>query len=177
MKKRLGKRGSVLLLVVVLLAVISLLAAAAVTFSQSELGAARNEKTGDELLACADAGRQYMLSQLSVLEKPIKDPSIIKDPGIINVDMNSASDDANCPSVGEVPTGMRCARSGHIGRVQVTGVTKLETTAGGNREDMKDITNTAGNPMFGGVPHKIVVHCKDETGRETEVEFVVRFGL
>jgi hypothetical protein len=30
---------------------------------------------------------------------------------------------------------------------------------------------------LGGVPHKITVHCKDETGRETEVEFVVRFGI
>ena len=171
MNKRLGKRGSVLLLVVVLLAVISLLAAAAITFSQSELGAARNEKTGDELLACADAGRQYMLSRFSMLEKP---PTELD---AVNVDMNSASDDANCPEAGEVPTGKRCARSGHIGQMKVTGITKLENKAGGNREDMKDITNSTGNPMFGGVPHKIVVHCKDETGRETEVEFVVRFGL
>jgi hypothetical protein len=170
MKTRLGRRGSVLLLVVVLLAVISLLAAAAVTFSQSELGAARNERIGDELLACADVGRQFMLSRFNMLEKA---PSSLE---ALNVDMNKGGME-DCPDAGDVPKGKRCVRSGHIGQMKVSGVTKVENKAGGNREDMKEITNTTGDPMFGGVPHKIVVHCKDESGRETEVEFVVRFGL
>jgi len=166
MKTRLNRRGSVLLLVVVLLAVISLLAAAAVTFSQSELGAAKNERIGDELLACADVGRQFMLSRLHSVQaaKPI------------NVDMNVAGEEP-CPDAGDVPAGKRCVRSGHIGQMQVTGVTPVKNNAGGNREDMRDITNSAGDPTLNGVPHKIVVHCKDESGRETEVEFVVRFGL
>lgn len=175
MKTRLGRRGSVLLLVVVLLAVISLLAAAALTFSQSELGAAKNERAGDELIACADLGRQYMLARFNMLEKPPTDLLPI------NVDLNAIGDEeVHCPDAGEVPHGMRCARSGHIGQVpglRVAGITKVESTAGGNRADMKEITNSAGDPTLGGVPHKIVVHCKDDSGRETEVEFVVRFGL
>jgi type II secretory pathway pseudopilin PulG len=161
----------VLLLVVVLLAVISLLAAAAVTFSQNELGAARNEKTGDDLLACADAGRQYMLSRFNVLG--MTPPSALT---AVNVNMNAATD-ALCPDAGEVPHGMRCARSGHIGQVSVTGIKRLQLTAGGSSEDTKEVSNGNGDPTMGGVPHKITVHCKDETGRETEVEFVVRFGI
>jgi type II secretory pathway pseudopilin PulG len=171
MKRHSRSRGSVLLLVVVLLAVISLLAAAAVGFSQSELGAARNEKTGDELLACADAGRQYMLSRFNVLG--VSGPGSLK---AINLDMNSA-DDSMCPDAGEVPAGMRCARSGHIGQVGITSIKRLELTAGGSSENTRETSNGNGDPTLGGVPHKITVHCKDETGRETEVEFVVRFGI
>jgi type II secretory pathway pseudopilin PulG len=171
MKRHSGNRGSVLLLVVVLLAVISLLAAAAVTFSQNELGAARNEKTGDELLACADAGRHYMLSRFNVLG--VTAPSSLEP---ININMNAATD-SSCPDAGDVPHGMRCARSGHIGQVSIKGVKRLQLTAGGSSEDTVEASNGNNDPTLGGVPHKITVHCKDETGRETEVEFVVRFGI
>jgi type II secretory pathway pseudopilin PulG len=171
MKRHSGSRGSVLLLVVVLLAVISLLAAAAVTFSQSELGAARNEKTGDDLLACADACRQYVLSHFSVVS--IAGTSAGE---AINEDMNSA-DGSKCPDAGDVPAGMRCARSGHIGQVGVSNIKRLDMTAGGSSNDTREISNGNGDPTLGGVPHKVTVHCKDETGRETEVEFVVRFGI
>ncbi|MGZ3459946.1 MAG: hypothetical protein ACXU86_15745, partial [Archangium sp.] len=101
MKRRLVRRGSVLLLVVVLLAVISLLAAAAVAFSHSELGAARNERSGDELLACADAGRQYMLSRFSLLDgAPV-------DLAPVNVDLNAAGA-VNCATTsGNAPKDAR----------------------------------------------------------------------
>ncbi|WNG55003.1 hypothetical protein F0U59_09615 [Archangium gephyra] len=170
MKKRLGRRGSVLLLVVVLLAVISLLAAAAVSFSHSELGAARNERSGDELLACADAGRQYMLSRFSLLDGAPVELSPV------NVDLNAAGA-SDCPP-GAVPEDSRCARSGHIGQtVSVAGITAVEGRAGGDRKSVRDLSNTVGKTTLGGVPHKITVHCVDENGRGTEVEFVVRFGL
>lgn len=170
MTKRLGRRGSVLLLVVVLLAVISLLAAAAVSFSHSELGAARNERSGDELLACADAGRQYMLSRFDFLNGAPVELSAV------NVDLNAAGA-APCPPGGAVPEDSRCARSGHMGQMTVSGVTAVESTAGGNRRSLRDLSNTVGKSTLGGVPHKITVHCVDENGRGTEVEFVVRFGL
>ena len=170
MKKRLGRRGSVLLLVVVLLAVISLLAAAAVSFSHSELGAARNERSGDELLACADAGRQYMLSRFSLLDGTPVELSAV------NVDLNAAGA-TDCPDAGNVPEDSRCARSGHIGQMSVAGVTAVEGRAGGDRRALRDLSNTVGKTTLGGVPHKITVHCVDENGRGTEVEFVVRFGL
>jgi hypothetical protein len=160
----------VLLLVVVLLAVISLLAAAAVSFSHSELGAARNERSGDELLACADAGRQYMLSRFSFLDGSPMELNAV------NVDLNAAGA-VNCPNDGTVPVDSRCARSGHIGQMSVAGVTAVESTAGGNRRALRDLSNTVGKSTLGGVPHKITVHCVDENGRGTEVEFVVRFGL
>jgi len=161
----------VLLLVVVLLAVISLLAAAAVTFSSSELGAARNARSGDELLACADAGRQFMLSRFNLLNGAPVELSAV------NVDLNAAGA-VDCPPTTEpVPENSRCARSGHINQVSVSGVTAVESKAGGNRRSLRDLSNSVGKTTFGGVPHKITVHWVDEYGRGTEVEFVVRFGL
>lgn len=170
MKRRLDRRGSVLLLVVVLLAVISLLAAAAVTFSSSELGAAKNERTGDELLACADAGRQYMLSRFDMFNgKPVELTAV-------NVDINAAGV-VDCPPGPVEKDHTHCARSGHIEQVSVSGITAVESKAGGDRRSLRDLTNTVGKTAFGGVPHKITVHCLDDNGRGTEVEFVVRFGL
>ena len=170
MKKRLSRRGSVLLLVVVLLAVIGLLAAAAVSFSQAELGAARNERSGDELLACADAGRQYMLSRFNMFQSV---PESIEP---VNVDLTAVGE-VNCAGDGTVKKDSRCARSGHIGQIAIKGVTAVEAKAGGRRRDLKELTNSVGRTGFGGTPHKITVHCVDENGRGTEVEFVVRFGL
>jgi hypothetical protein len=170
MKRRLDRRGSVLLLVVVLLAVISLLAAAAVAFSHSELGAARNDRSGDELLACADAGRQYMLSRFSLTGVPM-------DLSAVNKDVNSAGI-VDCKSSGaQAEQHERCVRSGHIGQVSVSGITQVKAKAGGDRKNLRDLTNTVGDPVLGGSPYKVLVHCVDDTGRGTEVEFVVRYGL
>jgi type II secretory pathway pseudopilin PulG len=169
MKKRLDRRGSVLLLVVVLLAVISLLAAAAVAFSHSELGAARNERSGDELLACADAGRQYMLSKFSLTGTPVQLDAV-------NKDLNSPGL-ADC-APDKVNKGERCARSGHVGQTMaVSGITQVKQKAGGGRRNLRDMTNVIGDSTLGGSPYKVMVHCVDENGRGTEVEFVVRFGL
>jgi len=171
MKKRLDRRGSVLLLVVVLLAVISLLAAAAVSFSHSELGAARNERSGDELLACADAGRQYMVSRFDMLNIS----NVAVDP--VNVDLNAAGI-VDCPNTPDVPKNARCVRNGHLGQfMSVDGVTAVASNAGGDKRAMRDVANTIGGGMLGGKPHKITVHCLDENGRGTEVEFVVKFGI
>lgn len=166
MKRHPDRRGSVLLLVVVLLAVISLLAAAAVAFSHSELGAARNERSGDELLACADAGRQYMLSRFQGVTATV-DP--------VNKDLLSAGV-VDCPP-GDVPKDARCVRSGHIGQVLVGGITQVKPKAGGSRHNLRDLSNIVGDSSLGGTPYKVMVHCVDENGRGTEVEFVVRFGV
>ena len=175
MKRRLGRRGSVLLLVVVLLAVLSLLAAAAVSFSRSELGAVKNERSGDELLACADAGRQYMLARFDMLlGSPV-------DLTPVNLNLNadlSKLNTAKCPEGANVPADAKCMRSGHLGqKTLVTGVTAVASNAGGNKKDLRELSNTVGSNTLGGVPHKVTVHCLDENGRGTEVEFVVRFGL
>ena len=170
MRERPSRRGTVLLLVIVLLAVIGLLAAAAVSFSHAELGAARNERSGDELLACADAGRQYMLSRFNMFQ------SVPESITPVNVDLNAVGE-VNCAPDGTVGKDSRCARSGHIGQINIKGVIAVEPKAGGSRRALKELSNSVGRTGFGGTPHKVTVHCVDENGRGTEVEFVVRFGL
>ncbi len=173
MKRRLGRRGSVLLLVVVLLAVLSLLAAAAMSFSRSELGAVKNERSGDELLSCADAGRQYILSSFDMKSAPVNlEPVNVN----LNTDLSKAAID--CPPDKNAPPGARCIRSGHLGQMSVRAVTAVATNAGGDRRALRDLSNSIGlNTLGSGVPYKLTVHCLDENGRGTEVEFVVRFGL
>ncbi|WP_155893826.1 hypothetical protein [Cystobacter fuscus] len=176
MRRRLGRRGSVLLLVVVLLAVLSLLAAAALSFSRSELGAVKNERSGDELLSCADAGRQYVLSRFSTNNSPTQLTTV-------NVNLNADLSDelkSKCPDDKSIPADARCMRSGHLGQVVtgISGVTAVQGSAGGSRRALRDLSNSIGlNTLGAGVPYKITVHCLDENGRGTEVEFVVRFGL
>ena len=174
MKRHRGSRGSVLLLVVVLLAVLSLLAAAALSFSRSELGAVKNERSGDELIACADAGRQYMLSRFNLLEGTPTDLSAVN--VNLNADLNDATK-SKCPDGKTAPVDGRCMRSGHLEEVSVSGVTAVASSAGGNIRSARELSNSVAPNTFGGVPHKITVHCLDENGRGTEVEFVVRFGI
>lgn len=175
MKRRLGERGSVLLLVVVLLAVLSLLAVAAISFSRSELGAIKNERSGDELVACADAGRQYMVSRFNLLESV---PSNLEPVNVnLNADLSNPAV-ANCPGGANVPEDARCMRSGHLGEMAVAGITLVNSGAGGSNRNVSESSNTIdGNMLGSGKPYKLIVHCLDESGRGTEVEFVVRFGL
>ena len=163
-------RGSSLMLVVVMLAIVSLLAASVLTFSQRELGAARNERSGDELLACADAGRQYILSRFNLLQSTPVDLSPV------NVRLDKPGDVA-CPPGTPPPEGGRCLRSGHMGQVSVTGIVAAPSQTGGPRRSLRDLSNTVAKSQLGGVPYLLTVHCEDSRGRQSEVEFLVRFGI
>ena len=157
------------MLVVVMVAIISVLAASVLTFSQRELGASRNERVGDELLACADAGRQYILSRFNLLQSAPVDLTPV------NVRLDKPGE-VPCPP-GAPPEGGRCVRSGHIGQVSVTGVVAAPTQTGGARRNLRDLSNTVAKTQLGGVPYLLTVHCEDSSGRQSEVEFLVRFGI
>jgi len=100
-------RGSVLLLVVVLLAVVMVLSMAAIGFSGSERGAASSFRSSEELVACADAGRQYLLSRFRLIgSSPTQltpTDQRLDLAGLPGCDGGVPSDDS------------RCIRSGHLG--------------------------------------------------------------
>ncbi len=165
---RKAQRGSILLLAVILVVVLSLLAAAPRSWSHAELGAASSLRTGDELLACADAGRQHLLSKFKLFNMR---PSSL----VLSQPIDRGGADACTGAPGE-----RCAMSGHQGEdpnsTSVQAVRMLP--AGGDRtsRNVRDLTNTIAGGL-GGSDYQVVVHCKDARGRESEVEFVVRFGF
>jgi hypothetical protein len=171
-RPRRRERGSILLLAIILVVVLAVLAAAALSWSQKELGAADELRAGDELLACADAGRQHLLSNFKLFN--VRPTSLTLAQPVLNADSASGGGAACTGRPGE-----RCMRSGHQGEngMEVQGVRMLP--AGGDRStrNVRDLTNTVATNSMGGSDYQVVVHCRDARGRESEVEFVVRFGF
>ncbi len=165
-------RGAVMLLVIVLLAVVTVLALAAIGFSSAERGAASSFRSSEELVACADAGRQYLLSRFRLLGGS---PTQLT-PTDQRLDM------AGLPGCGgNVPADSdgRCIRSGHLGQTPtISGVRLVPQATLGRRSSARDLTNViAPASGLGGQTYQLIVHCVDGRGAQTEVEFTVRFGL
>ncbi|MCP3139168.1 hypothetical protein [Pyxidicoccus xibeiensis] len=164
-------RGSVLLLVVVLLAVVTVLAMAAIGLSGAERGAASSFRSSEELVACADAGRQYMLSRFRLLGQS---PTQL-------TPTNQRLDVAGLPGCEGGVTGDdgRCIRSGHLGEAPtISGVRLVPQLTLGRRSSARDLTNViAPAAGLGGQTYQVIVHCVDSRGAESEVEFTLRFGL
>ncbi|MBZ4415136.1 hypothetical protein [Myxococcus sp. RHSTA-1-4] len=164
-------RGAVLLLVVVLLAVVTVLAMAAIGFSGSERGAASSFRSSEELVACADAGRQYLLSRFRLIGGS---PTQL-------APTDQRLDLAGLPGCnGATPTDdARCIRSGHLGEPPaISGVRLVPQATLGRRSSARDLTNViAPASGLGGQTYQVVVHCVDGRGAQSEVEFTVRFGL
>jgi hypothetical protein len=161
----------VLLLVVVLLAVVTVLAMAAIGFSGSERGAASGFRSSEELVACADAGRQYLLSRFRLIGGS---PTQL-------TPTDQRLDLAGLPACGGAPASddARCIRSGHLGEPPtISGVRLIPQATLGRRSSARDLTNViAPASGLGGQNYQLVVHCVDSRGAESEVEFTVRFGL
>jgi hypothetical protein len=167
-------RGTVLLLVSVLLLVITVLALAAIGFSNSERTASSGFRSSEELAACAETGRQYLLSRFRLFGQAPTQLSAtdvrLDQPGLPACEES----DGTLPKDPDV----RCIRSGHIGQVDVVGVRSLSRTALGNTKNAFDLTNRiAPASSLGGQTYHVVVHCRDGRGAESEVEFTLRFGL
>jgi Tfp pilus assembly protein PilX len=165
-----AQRGSVLLLAIVLVVVLGLLAASALSFSRSELAAARTLRGGDELLACADAGRQYLLSRFKLFAMK---------PAHLTLAMSSDKlTGTPCPP--QAGSDERCLMAGHLGDTRTTVQGVRVAPSGGDRtvRNARDLSNVVADAnSLGGADYQVVVHCMDGRGRESEVEFLVRFGL
>ncbi|HCF56578.1 MAG TPA: hypothetical protein DFS52_01105 [Myxococcales bacterium] len=165
MKRNYSQRGSALVLAVVLTAALAMLSVAALSFSHTELSAVRTFRSGDELVSCAEAGRKHIISMFRKLELPT---GIVLDAHVEGVGA------ATCPA--DLPAGQHCVKSGHLGQT-VTGV-KLVPHGMTQQRNQRDLTNVISRMNLGsGQEYEVVVHCVDSRGRETEIEFGMRFGL
>lgn len=160
-----NQRGSALVMSVIVVLVIAVIGVAVVRFASREVAGATASRKTQALVACADAGRQVLLSQFKAL-------------GLSPVSLTALNLplDANTNVVG-----------GHYGEqgVQVTQVVNLPGTAfGPDPGTVQDISNRVMVTGGGGKPLKVIVHCQQggiggdpATGRQLEVEFGVRFGI
>jgi len=160
-----NQRGSALVMSVLVVLVIAIIGVAVVRFASREVAGATASRKSQALVACADAGRQVLLSQFKAL-------------GISPVSLTALNLplDANTNIMG-----------GHYGEqgVQVTQVVNLPGAAfGPDPGTVQDISNRVMVTGGGGKPLKVIVHCQQggiggdpTTGRQLEVEFGVRFGI
>jgi type II secretory pathway pseudopilin PulG len=160
-----SQRGSALVMSVLVVLLIAIIGVSVIRFASREVAGATASRKTQALVACADAGRQVLVSQFKAL-------------GISPVSLTALNMpmDANTNLVG-----------GHFDQtgVQVTQVVNLPGTSfGPDPGAIQDISNRVLVTGGGGKPLKVVVHCQQGgiagdplSGRQLEVEFGIRFGI
>lgn len=167
------QRGSALVLTVIVVLVLAVISAALIRFTSRELAGATSARQNDALVACAEAGRQMIMSQFRSISIA---PTALQPLNVLI--------DTTDPAVG----GSTRVLGGHVDtmNVQVDQVTVLPTgTFGVQPNSIRDLSNIiTGAATLGGTSYRVVVHCQDHgtaadatSGRQLEVEFGLRFGL
>ena len=136
-----SQRGAALVISVLVVLLIAIIGVAVVRFASREVAGATAARRTQALVACADAGRQVILSQFKALG--------VAPVGLVALDLPM---DAGTNAVG-----------GHYDTVgvQVAQVTYLpETSFGPDRGAVQDISNRILATGGGGKPMKVVVHCQ-----------------
>jgi len=159
------QRGNALILSIIVVLVLAIIGVAVINFASREVAGSTAGRKYQALVACADAGRQQILSQFHALgTSPL---SITP----LNVQLTPTSQ----------------VLGGHFdssspGTIQVTQVTYLpQTSFGPDRGVVQNIANRIVGTGGGAKPMKVVVHCQQSgfsnTAGQLEVEFGVRFGI
>lgn len=160
-----SQQGSGLLLAIIVVAVITVVAVGIIRFSARELSGSFAGRRQDAVVACAEAGRQLLLSRFRAF-------------GISPVQLTAVN-------VALDPAGNTRVLGGHVD-ANIQQVTVLPTGAFGpspfGMQDRSNVIRGLGSD-FAGTPYRVIVHCQDRgdgtltSGRQLEVEFGVRFGL
>jgi Tfp pilus assembly protein PilX len=157
-------RGNALMLTLVAIAVLMVLVVGAIQFTNSNREAAAERLRGERVGACADSARRHVLSRLKQFH--------IKELRILEARLIDASDpDARSQLV-----------TGHYGSTDAedTAVVIDSSTMGEATKQARDIANTVSDTgTLGGKYYRVVVKCQEPepSGRESEVEFLFRYGL
>jgi type II secretory pathway pseudopilin PulG len=162
-----SQRGSALVIAVIIILVMAVIGVAMLRFGAREVAGSTALQRQQALSACADAGRQVILSQFrAVGPAPTSLPAL---------------DQPIDPSTGARIVGGHYDTAG----VSVSQVNYLPDAAfGPDRGGINSIGNRIYVTGGGAKPMKVIVHCQiggtagDATsGRQLEVEFGLRFGI
>lgn len=151
------QRGSALLLAVVLVVILAVVGLGVVTRASREVEAAGAKRQLDKSTSCADAARELLVSQFQAFGM---------NPGTLVLD--TVIEDKRLTT-------------GHYDNVAVTSV-KGTGGAGGGALGASDMSNRVARTGMGGSLYRMTVVCStagaDGGGsRQSEVEYVVRFGI
>jgi hypothetical protein len=156
-------RGNALMLTLIAISVLMVLVGGAIQFTNYNREATAEKLRGDRVGACADAARRHLLSRLKLFratsELQILDTTLIDDPD---------------------PSARSRMMTGHYGSEAESTVVSVNAVAMGEAtKQARDIANTVtdSNGTLGGKYYRVVVKCHESAGRESEVEFLFRYGL
>lgn len=150
------RRGSTLVVTVVIIAVLTIVAIGMIRRSTTELEAAGARRGYDVALSCADGARELLLSQFRTY-------------GVVLTTLQL-----------DETVGNRRYASGHFDRFGLRTVVPVDPgLVGGATDNAMDLANRSARLPIGGAAYRVTVVCSDssESNRQSEVEFVVRFGM
>jgi len=162
-------RGNALMLTLVALTVLMVLVGGAIQFTNRNREAATEKIRGERIGMCVDAARRHLLSRLSLQQVPTK-----------SLELFSAQliDDPT-------PEARTNMLTGHYGGDVETTVTTVDAvTMGAASGQAVTVGNVyRSSAILGGQYYRVVVKCQEPSGnpatagRESEVEFLFRYGI
>jgi hypothetical protein len=154
---RAGQRGSSLLLALMIVAILTIVAFAIVQMGSTEADAVGAKRRYDHAVSCSDAARDLLMSQFKAYNVT---PT--------SLTLNQVIDD-------------QIMASGHYDNLAVTSVVAA-AGFGSGMGGASDVSNRIARAGLGGQVYRMTVVCTssallDASSRQSEVEFLVRFGL
>lgn len=150
---RKAPRGAALIVTLLLLTVLLVIGAGIVRRTQHTTDATAEKRRYDASVSCAEGAREMLLGQFRAFGVTITDLQM------------------------DTKVGDRRLASGHYDQFDIKTVRSL---AGSGAFGTQAVTGTSNRMLavgLGGVPYVFTVVCSDAGGRQTEVEFFIRFGL
>jgi type II secretory pathway pseudopilin PulG len=164
-----SQRGSALIVTIIVILVMAVIGVAMLRYGSREVAGSIAMQRQQALSACADAGRQIILSQFrAVGPSPINLPAL---------------DEAIDPSSGARVVGGHYDNDPSLVKVQQVSYLP-ESAFGPDRGGINSLGNKIIVTGGGAKPMKVIVHCQvagqpgePTSGRQLEVEFGLRFGI
>lgn len=157
-------RGNALLVAMIAMALLTMLVTGAIVFTGQNQRAASSKASSDEVKACADLARRYVFSRLKVFGNNVKAPSEL-------ILTQTIVDDY---VVGKRSTISSRHYDETVDRATGTVIPKGSIAQDDNAPDIANVINL-GNVR--GSSFGIVMLCQQASGRQSEVEFVFKFGI
>ena len=154
-------RGSALIIALILVTVLSIVGLALVKRTNNEIDAVAAKRHYDLTASCAEAARQLVISKFAAAGANLASLGLSVQIGNLNM-----------------YTGHYSAGDG--GYLADGGVLALVSTGGGATSGgATDVANKIQKLSFGTTPYRVTVVCQDTNNvtRQTEVEFVINYGL
>lgn len=161
------RRGNALLVALIAMAILTMLVAGAIVFTGQNQRAAVSKVTADEVRACAELARRYIISRLKVYGQSAVAPSDL-------MLVQTITDNVTAAERSTIST-KHYDQTGPV--TASTGALIPASAVGGSQNTVRDMANVITPGSLGGNFYSVVVMCEQPSGRSSEVEFVFKFGI